>query len=362
MGTSRWGGIVSLVALGVCAAAAPAVASPAWTGNAVLSRSGEAASEPAVAVSADGRVVAAWVAVRGEVEISETLPEGTFAGSGPVAARLGMAGHGWRGAQVLSSDGEDPIAAVGANGTGAVAWCRRPKPDPRRPSQAPPLAYVSIASPGRRFGSARLVETRGGCPEALEVQPDGRVVLVRSRVLEYNLAPLSSRIRFALLRPHGGRPFIGTVAASVPGGVDLSSAETEAGDVVLDLGQGNAEGPQSVAQLEPGAGRFTRPQALNAAADATIREAHMSAGPGGAALVFSLEPEPADGEAYEDAMAEQQPNGAFGHSARPLRWSASRHCARATSSNPMVRVLHSRSAARESLHGSTSLLALFPDP
>ena len=85
------------------------------------------ASEPAVAISAHGSMLAAWVAVRGEVEIQEGQPEAVFAGYGRIEARLGTAVHGWRGVQALGSDGETPVAAVGANGTAAVAWCRQPK-------------------------------------------------------------------------------------------------------------------------------------------------------------------------------------------------------------------------------------------
>ncbi len=262
-----------------------------------------------MAISAHGSMLAAWVAVRGKLEILEGQPEGLFSGYGTIEARLGSTAHGWRGVQALGSDGETPVAAVGANGTAAVAWCRQPKPYVR-------LVYVSIAAPGRRFGPPTLVRTSGeypvNCPGALEVQPDGRVVLIWSQTLEYELTPIRSRIQFAVLRAHGGRPVIGTVSANVEGEVDLTAVETEDGDVLLALGPDHAEGPQSVAQLHPGAGRFTTPQGLEAAGNAIIRGADMSAGPGGAALVFSVAPEPADDETNEDAMVEQQPSGAFG--------------------------------------------------
>jgi hypothetical protein len=254
-------------------------------------------------------MLAAWVAVRGEVQITEGPGGGTYTGYGRIEARLGSPLHGWRSAQVLASNGESPIAAVGANGTAAVAWCRRPKNYIR-------LMYVSIARPGRPFGPATPLRTSGhypaSCPQALEVQPDGRVVVIWSQTLEYDLTPIRSRIQFALLSPRGGRPVIGTVSSNVPGEIDPSAAVTEDGDVLLALGQEGAEGPQGVAQLPPGVGRFSSPQPIQATGNAIIRGARMSSGPGGAALLFSLYPEDADGEAKVAAMAEQQPNGAFG--------------------------------------------------
>jgi hypothetical protein len=128
MGMSRWVGILCVAGLTACAGVAPAQAAPAWTASRVLSSRRAQASEPTVAVSADGRMLATWVAVRGEVEIREGQPQGVYAGYGRIEARLGSAAHGWRDAQVLSSNGESPIAAVGANGTAAVAWCRSLKP------------------------------------------------------------------------------------------------------------------------------------------------------------------------------------------------------------------------------------------
>jgi hypothetical protein len=254
-------------------------------------------------------MLATWVAAGGEVQIAEGPGGGTYTGYGRIEARLGSAPHGWRGAQALASDGESPIAAVGANGTAAVAWCRRPENYIR-------LLYVSIAPPGRRFGPATRLGTSGhypaSCPQAVEVQPDGRVVVIWSQTLEYSLTPIRSRIQFALLSPDGGRPVIGTVSSNVPGEVDPTSAETGDGDVLLALGSDGAEGTQGVARLQPGAGRFSSPQAIQAAGDAIIRGARISSGPDGAALVFSLDPEEADGEAYEDAMVEQDPDGAFG--------------------------------------------------
>jgi len=155
MDMRRWVGILCVAGLTACANAAPAPGAPVWTASSVLSSPRERASEPAVAVSAGGRMLAAWVVVRGEAETREGQPEGVFTGYGRIEARLGTAARGWRGAQVLSSDGESPIAAVGANGTAAVAWCRSPKSDVR-------MLYVSIASPGRAFGPATLLRTAGG--------------------------------------------------------------------------------------------------------------------------------------------------------------------------------------------------------
>jgi hypothetical protein len=320
MGMSRWVGTFCIAALMACAAAAPALGVPAWSASRVLSNPGKRASEPAVAMAADGRMLAAWVAIQGEVEIREGQPEGLLAGHGRIEARLGTAAHGWRGVQVLAADGESPIAAVGANGTAAVAWCRSP-------TLGGHSLYVSIAGPGRPFGIAMPVSTRGrfpvSCPEALEVQPNGRVVLIWSQTLEYDLTPIKSRVRFALLRAHGLRPVIGTVSANVPGEVELDAAETEDGDVLVTFAAsaqlGNAQG---VAQLQTGANRFTAPHAIKAAGNAIIRGANVSAGPGGAALAFTARGEPGNDYTDEEAIAEQQANGAFGPPAVIFRQSA----------------------------------------
>jgi hypothetical protein len=76
-----------------------------------------------VAVSAGGRTLAAWVAVRGELETPTVSVVRVSTGYGTIEARLGTAAHGWRGVQVLGVNGASPMAAVGANGTAAVAWC-----------------------------------------------------------------------------------------------------------------------------------------------------------------------------------------------------------------------------------------------
>jgi hypothetical protein len=291
------------------AGVAPALGAPALMRSSVISTAGAKAGEPAVAVSAGGRTLAAWVAVRGELETDAFPSCGISTGYGKIEARLGTAAHGWRGVQVLGTDGESPIAAVGANGTAAVAWC--PLTKSRR------SLYVSIASPGRPFGRPRLVMTSGrfpvSAPEGLEVQPDGRVVLIWSQTLEYALTPIKSKIEVALLRPHGGRPVIGTVSANVPGEVDADAAETEDGDVLVAFAVFTrlAE-TQEVAQLHPTARAFAAPQTIPLGKDATVRTARVSAGPGGAALAFTAWGEPTD----ENEMAEQQPNGTFGSPVR----------------------------------------------
>jgi hypothetical protein len=119
------------------------VGAPALMPSSVISTAGARASEPAVAVSADGRRLAAWVAVRGELEIGQTPAGGVFIGYGKVEARLGAPARRWGGVQVLGADGESPMAAVGTNGTAAVAWCRLIKAGVRS-------LYVSIATRGGR--------------------------------------------------------------------------------------------------------------------------------------------------------------------------------------------------------------------
>jgi hypothetical protein len=301
MAMRRWVGVLSVAVITGLAGAPPALGRSALLPSSVISRA--RASEPAVAVSAGGRTLAAWVAVRGELDANAYPSCGVSTGYGTIEARLGTAAHGWRGVQVLGVDGESPMAAVGANGTAAVAWC--PLTKSRR------SLYVSVASPGRPFGRARRVMTSGrfpiGAPQGLQVQPDGRVVLIWSQTLEYALTPIKSRIEFALLRPHAGRPVIGAVSTSSPAEAGVSVAETEAGDVLVAFPalSGSA---QHLAQLRPNARAFAAPQAIEPEGRTLMRTASVSAGPGGAALAFTA----SEGDTVENAMAEQQPNGAFG--------------------------------------------------
>jgi hypothetical protein len=315
MGMRGWVGVISVAVLTVFAGAAPALGTSALLPTGVIS--GARASEPAVAVSADGRTLAAWVAVRGEVEISQGPPDNFLVnvGHGRIEARLGSTAHRWGRTETLGTDGEVPIAAVGSNGTAAVAWCTRTKP-------GVPLSYVRIASPGRRFGPARLLSARGtrskyvSCPDALEVQPDGRVVLVRLEEVENSYQPPLYRIQFALLRARGGRPLIGTISREIAN-IPITAAETEAGDVLLGF-EGSVGGHQGedLAQLRPGARHFDTPQGIRAAGETYVPTdaASVSAGPGGAALAFEagFDLPSATGEELDELdVAEQQPNGAF---------------------------------------------------
>ena len=293
-------GVLFVAVITAFVGATPALGAPALTPSSVISTVGAKASEPAVAVSADGRTLATWVAVRGEIETDAFSSCGRSTGYGKIEARLGTLAHGWRGVQVLGVDGESPMAAVGANGTAAVAWC------PIGRSRG--ALYVSIASPGRPFGRPRLVRNSGQYPpEGLEVQPDGRVVLIWSQTLEFELTPLKNRIEFALLRPHGGRPVIGAVSISSPEEAGVSVAETEAGDVLVDFPSPSGSA-QDIAQLRPSARAFAAPQAIELAGNTSMQTANLSAGPGGAALAFTARGEHTD----ENEMVEQQPNSTFG--------------------------------------------------
>ncbi len=304
-GLKRWwysGLCVAVLAVGV--GPVPAVAAPVLGANRVISSAGSTASEPAVAVAAGGRMLAAWVAIRGELTAGRFPSCGRPGGYGTVEARLGRAAHGWRGVQVLGADGEGPLAAVGANGTAAVAWCSI--------KAGHPALYVAVASPGRPFGRARLVPTGGrfpvGAPAGLEVQPDGTVVLVWSKTLKYELTPLKSSVQFALLRPNGGRPVIGAASTSSPGEATVSVAEAEDGDVLLAFPAPGSAEDLDVAQLHPTARTFTPPQTIEPSSGDIIRSAGVSAGPGGAAVAFT-----ASGEhTAENEIAEQQPDGTFG--------------------------------------------------
>lgn len=305
MGMRRRAGVLSFV-LGAFAGAAPALGAPALTPSSIVSPLRERVSEPTVAVSAEGRMLAAWDAVRGELEPDRYPSCGSTGTYGLVEARLGAVAHGWHGVQVLGVDGVGPVAAVGANGTAAVAWCSLAKPNVQS-------LYVSIARPGRPFGRAMRVPIDCFVPEGLKVQPDGRVVVICSKTLEYVLTPLKTRIEFALLSPHGGQPVIGPIATSSPG-AGVSMAETEAGDVLVafpPLAPQGVKYPQDVSQLTPAARAFAAAQAIEPSKAAFIRAAKVVAGPGGAALDFDASQE----ENEEDGMAEQLPDGMFGPSA-----------------------------------------------
>src|SRR6202011_4392110 len=97
----------------------------------------------------------------------------------------------------------------------------------------------------------------------------------------YVLAPIKSRIEFALLRPHGGRPVIGAVSTSSPGEAGVSVAEAGDGD---GLGAFPAlmASAQDLAQLHPNARAFAAPQAIKPEGNTLMRTASVSAGPGGA--------------------------------------------------------------------------------
>jgi hypothetical protein len=66
--------------------------------------------------------------------------------------------------------------------------------------------------------------------------------------------------------------------------------------------------PQDVSQLSPSARTFAAPQAIEPRSAKIIRAAALSAGPGGAALVFDA----SEQENEENGMSELQPDGTFG--------------------------------------------------
>src|ERR1700726_4746243 len=104
MAMRRWVGVLSVAVITGLAGAPPALGRSALLPSSVISRA--RASEPAVAVSAGGRTLAAWVAVRGELDANAYPSCGVSTGYGTIEARLGTAAHGWRGVQVLGVDGE----------------------------------------------------------------------------------------------------------------------------------------------------------------------------------------------------------------------------------------------------------------
>lgn len=265
-----------------------------------LSPAGTLTSKPAVAVSDGGRVLVAW-----------DSPQG--ADTDRIEARLGRVGNAWGATEVLSRDGESPVAAVGPDGTAVVAWTKLGSGERREGRSA---IYIAVAAPGHRFGMARLVAsgTHLSAPVSLEIRPDGEAVVVWSRRLPVG-SGVNSTVRedvdFALLAPDSSRPRVGRIAVAGYGLFGIT--ETDSGVVLvafatpLDLSPFAINQQAAVAALPVGASTFAAPQTIYAEPGnpyAEIRQAALAAGPSGAGLTFA------------NILDELQPSGALGSSVK----------------------------------------------
>jgi hypothetical protein len=294
---TRWrGGLLGALALVLCWTA-PAQAAPRLTASRVISPAGTSVTHPAVAVSTDGRMLAAWDTPR--------APD-MDTGHGRIEARLGQVGHAWSKTEIVSRDGEAPISALGMGGTAAVAWSKLGKGETHAGRTS---IFVSIAAPGRRFGRARLVAsgTRLSRPEGLEVLPGGKVVVVWSREIQegegVNSIPLKD-VDFAQLGAPTS-PTQGKVIAVGDNG-SLSVTQTAGGAVLIayptaPTGEPWPAGRQAdVITLLPDETSSELVDADPNNPNAEIGQAEVAAGPSGAALTFA------------DKVDELEPNGSFG--------------------------------------------------
>ncbi|HWH10796.1 MAG TPA: hypothetical protein VG165_06680 [Solirubrobacteraceae bacterium] len=235
--------------------AGPALAAGGLSAAQALSGAGSAV-QPDVAVGASGRTAATWSAQGKQYHLLK----------GRIDARLGRVGGAWAATQTLSGSGGSPLAAVGADGVAAVAWATEG-------ANRTNTIFVAVARSGHSFGRRHSVAAGTGvsAPAGLEVQPDGRVVVVFTRGVHVS-PPLSREesLDYVLVSPAG---------AEVHGSLGLTTgipslAETSTGTILLasspppyapTVGPPSSGGYAQAASLAPGASAFTTPQKIYAA-------------------------------------------------------------------------------------------------
>jgi hypothetical protein len=240
---------------------------------------GGLAEQPQVAVGAGGRTLAVW----NDQPLRHrdyNLPKGH------IDARLGSAGATFGPTETLTTSGTSPLAAVGSDSVAAVAW------GTERANRAATI-YVSIARPGHDFGRARALASGVGVggslgePSGVEVQPDGRVVVIWARGVR-SPPPFSAHagLDYALIEPDGTEQHgsIGAVIgpASVAQASDgtvlvaASAYPTDAAEAATLVAGGSAfAGPQTIPAPAGGVGAAGQPGAF--------------AGDGGAAVAFEVD-------------------------------------------------------------------------
>ena len=296
------------VAAALALLASPALAAPRFVPDRVLSPLHAHAVNPAVAVSGDGRGLVAWDA---------PAPPSVDIEHGKIEARLGRIGRRWSATQVLSRDGGRPKAAMGRDGTAAVAWVERSPRKEEATANGHGALYVSVARPGHRFGRPRLVIGAAGLSEplGLEVQPTGVVVLVWSRPLPVVELAERDAIDFALVG-RGTSP-LHVARVTTAGSPYPEVSMTEDGAVLVRFMTGPVKGkssvPDALTALAPASVSFSPPQLLTGVAVAGTEPASMVAPPawsGRAAIVVG-----AGSQQQPDVVAlaaERQANGTFG--------------------------------------------------
>jgi hypothetical protein len=283
--------------------ATPAFASGGLTSAHAVSASGSA-EQPQVAVGAAGRTLAVWNRQGAKFD----LPKGS------IEARLGRTGGAWGANTTLAGSGSAPVAAVGADSVAAVAWATEGAKDTT-------TIYVSIAKAGHNFGAKHVVASGVGvgaplgAPSGIEVQPDGRVVVIWTRAIKTPPQDSSEASVDYTIVAQGGGQARGQLGTSTP--LPASVTETDGGTVlvasraVATFGSSPVNGQAEVATLAPGASAFSGEQTIDAVAGNDYAEADgigAFAGAGGAGIAFSAEG--IQPNALE--LAPLQPSGSFG--------------------------------------------------
>lgn len=295
--------VAALLGLG----AAPALATSALSSVGEISPANIRVTDPVLAVSGDGRMAAAWDVV------DDTIRNEFVSGHSHIQARLGRAGRGWGPVATLAKFGSEPDAAVGNDGTVALAW--RSEEIGRAPLQ------LSIAAPGRPFGRSVAV-TRGRSYDVfdgVEVLPDDRVVVVWSRALESEAVTnrrLRSEIEYAVFTPGGRRQRSGVVAETNEGEEEpelVTVAQTSTGSLLVAFPPlSRASSTEQLAVLPAGASTFAPLQTIRAldGGKYELDRARVSAGPGGVGLTMTLGT--GDGLGVENRLVEAPEGGMFG--------------------------------------------------
>lgn len=220
-----FGGIAIAVSLGL--GVTPALAVPVLSPARAISPKLASVAEPVLAVSGNGRALAAWNVV------DKTIRNDVSTWHGPIQARLGRVGGRWGAVQTLSGRGDAPVAALGNDGTAALGWTAE-----ERPGRAG--LRLSIAPPGRLFGRSIGITTGRsfGVLDGVEVLPDDRVVVLWSRALEteeVTAVRRRSEIEYSVFTPDGHRRRSGVIAETneAEEGPDVTVAQTSAGSVLI---------------------------------------------------------------------------------------------------------------------------------
>jgi hypothetical protein len=195
----------------------------AWQSPVTLSEAGQAASEPAVAISAAGEATAVWQSSNGAQSV--------------IQARSHTAAGSWKSISKISSGGNetDPVIAVNANGGAAAAWISNGN---------------DISGAARRVGSAWSgpsgVEYTGWEPAPPRIGLDGTGDAI---VLWGAYHDSEAEINSALLPPGSGfkKP---VVVAKAPGEAladGLSMTEAGEATALWTLGASGSEQIQTAA-------------------------------------------------------------------------------------------------------------------